>query len=214
MNASAIPATVLSPPERSIPLLARASVDAGAVTTYYARFGSGEPILLLGSGGAGDSLGSFLLAPLATRFRVIAPEPLVECGRVTLALPGSAGAPAFSTWLRDFLDGLGVEQVSIVAEGQLAIPSLCFALSDPGRVERLVLLYPDAPEPTPAESVIGEVLHPSGTPLLLLRVDRRGGNPASSLAPQLCEAVIQFLSGEVDASPQQSSAAHAATILG
>lgn len=202
MSASTIPAMIPSPPEPSKSLLARAAVDAGAVTTYYARLGSGEPILVLGSEGAGDSLGSFLLVPLAARFRVIAPEPLVKCGKVTLALPGSDGAPAFSTWLRDFLDGLGVEQVGIVAEGKLAIPSLCFALSDPGRVERLVLLYPHAPEPTPVESVIGEILHPCGTPLLVLRVDGGAGDPASPLGPQLCEAVIQFLSGEAEGAPQ------------
>ncbi|HEV2130838.1 MAG TPA: hypothetical protein VGR27_07040 [Longimicrobiaceae bacterium] len=172
------------------------------MTTYYARLGSGEPILVLGSGEARDSLGSFLLVPLAARFRVIAPEPLVEDGKATLMLPGSAGAPAFSSWLRDFLDGLGVEQVSIVAEGKLAIPSLCFTLSDPGRVERLVLLYPDAPGPLPVESVIGEVLHPSETPLLVLRVGGEAGDPSSPLGPQLCEVVIQFLSGEAEGIPQ------------
>lgn len=207
MNASAIPTAIPSPPEPSTALLARAAVDAGAVTTYYARLGSGEPILVLGIEGAGDSLGYVLLAPLASHFRVIAPEPLVECGKVRLALPGSLGAPAFSTWLRDFLDGLGVEQVGIVAEGKLAIPSLCFALSEPGRVRRLVLLYPDTPEPIPCESVIGEVLHPSGTPLLVLRMAEGAGDPASPLAPQLCEAVIHFLSGEAEEPPQMERGA-------
>lgn len=207
MNAPAIPETLPSPRNPHAALRARPSVDAGAVTTYYARLGNGEPILVLGSGGAADSLGAFLLAPLAARFRVIAPEPPVECGTRMLSLPGGAGAPAFATWLRDFLDGLGTEQVSIVAEGKLAIPSLCFALSDPGHVGRLVLLYPDAPEPSPCESVIGEIVHPSGTPLLVLRVDATAGDPASPLAPQLCDAVIRFLSGEADGPPQVESGA-------
>src|SRR5690348_3034163 len=86
----------------------RAAVDAGTTCTRYVRAGAGAPVLVLDPDLApGGAPGALVLA-LATRFRVVTPE---------IAELGLAGDPAFdaglafSAWLRQFLDGLGLPRV-------------------------------------------------------------------------------------------------------
>jgi pimeloyl-ACP methyl ester carboxylesterase len=63
---------------------------------------------------------------LAARFRVIVPE---------LPDPGSDIAP----WLAAFLEGLGTQDVVVVAADQYRAAALELARTDPDRVERVVL---------------------------------------------------------------------------
>jgi hypothetical protein len=120
----------------------RATVDAGGLSTSYARAGTGLTVVLLASDA---TLGTWLLATLAEHCRVFLPE--TPAGHV------------FPEWLRGFLDGLGLGRVSFVATDELAAPVLGFAASDIARVERLVLLQRDVVHPL--------LVYTSPTPLLV-----------------------------------------------
>ena len=169
-----------APDAGTAPRIARATVCAGATTTDYLRAGCGPTVLLLGA-----DVDSPLLSALAARFRVIAPLPAAD----------RAPPAPFSAWLRDFLDGLGVVGASVVAEEGWALRALRFALTDPTRVERIALLFRDAPDP----ALGGDGCHPellgcSGHPLLVVcetAAGARGRACASTV-----DDVVRFLAGE------------------
>jgi hypothetical protein len=170
--------------------MVRAVVDAGAIVTSYLLAGprgTGAPVLLLRPAGDTDVAEGSLLPKLATLFRVVACRPplMDEMGG-----PARGLVAAFSTWLREFLDGLGISRASIVAEGAFGVPALSFALSDPTRVGRLVLLFRDAPDPALPGAAATDLLGRSGHPLLVLRA-----NGAAPSATDVSE-VIRFLSEE------------------
>jgi hypothetical protein len=102
----------------------RATVFAGGVETEYYRSGSGSPVLLLLTP-PGDPDRDRLIRLLSPRARVIAPR-----------IPA---AVEFSSWLRDFLDGIGMLPVHIIAAEALSAPALLFAAADPSRVEQVTL---------------------------------------------------------------------------
>lgn len=184
--------SIPAPPQAEAPALrvARAAVDVGAVTTYYRRAGSGAPVLLLSSGGAGAAL----FESLSSRFRVFAPEPVVESGAEARAPAGGTAAPSFSRWLGDFLDGLGVMRASVVAEERFGIPALSFAISDPERVEGLVLLFRDARDPGLGGDALLDGLWQSGQPLLVLKMGSEAELADTAAAAELTERVVSFLS--------------------
>jgi len=117
----------------------RATVFAGGVETEYYRSGSGSPVLLLLMP-PGDPDRDRIMRVLSPRARVIAPR-----------IPAGA---EFSSWLRDFLDGVGVVPVHIVATTAFAIHARDFAASDPASVEQVTTLEPVAAAQTPGESII------------------------------------------------------------
>jgi pimeloyl-ACP methyl ester carboxylesterase len=140
----------------------RAIVDTGVVSTPYTRAGAGRSVVLLATDtGAGAPRLASLLAPLATHFRVFAPE-----------LPDALSADpealaAFSCWLRDFLDGLGVSRASLVASETLASRALRFAASHGGRVDRVVLLVRESSDPLVASPPEDDLVDSSRIPVLL-----------------------------------------------
>ena len=107
----------------------RATVLAGGVETEYHRCGSGSPVVLLLMD-SGDPDRDRTMRVLSSRARVIAPR-----------IPAAVD---FSSWLRDFLDGVGVEPVHIVATTAFEVPAREFAASDPTRIEQLSTLAPTA----------------------------------------------------------------------
>ena len=106
----------------------RATVFAGGVETEYYRSGSGSPVLLLLMP-PGDPDRDRVINLLSLRARVIAPK-----------VPAAVG---FSSWLRGFLDGIGVLPVHIVATEALSTPALLFAAADPSLVEQVTLWKSD-----------------------------------------------------------------------
>lgn len=148
--------------------LTRATVYAGATATEYVRAGCGAPVLLLAERGADP-----LLTALGARFRVIAPE--LPC-RVVTPEPGTS-APPFSVWLRDFLDGLGIARVDVVATEAYGVRALSYCLVDPARVGRIALLFRDASDPT-AGGGSPEPLGRSGHRLLVRRETDEDGSGA------------------------------------
>ncbi|MDQ6746642.1 MAG: alpha/beta fold hydrolase [Candidatus Dormibacteraeota bacterium] len=117
-----------------------AVVRARGVDTFYMEAGSGKPIVLLHGLGATNASMLPPLWDLARDHRVLAPD-----------LPGfgESGKPVrtydfpfFASWLRDFLDQVGVRKAVVVGNslgGRIALEA---GLTIPDRIERMVLLCP------------------------------------------------------------------------
>ena len=178
-----------SPPTSPIHLT-RALVDAGTISTSYIRAGVGAPLLLLDPLVPADGSCVPLLLPLAAHFRVLAPA-VPAAFSATGRRSQAAHATAFSTWLRGFLDGLGLPPVSIVARDECALPSLSFCLTDAPRVERLVLTHRDAEDPALGGETLPDRLDRSGVPILLLRDDPGAGRDGARRS--MTEAALRFL---------------------
>lgn len=163
--------------------LVRASVHAGGTTTNYFRAGSGDVVVLLDYAFADVSRDS-LLDALATTHRVIVPE---------ISGPGDAEVAtiARAAWLRSFLDGLGVDDVSIVARDECALTALAYALTDFERVRSVVLLIRDASDPASAEPrFVERVENPRCRILVASEVPEPG--PPDERASQI-GAIVDFL---------------------
>ena len=111
-------------------MIRRAEVLAGSIQTPYERWGQGPPLLLL-RGDAEASVPEEVLRRLGESYTVVVPE-----GRPWASTELSG---AFSNWLRNFLDGLGLDQVSIIAARPEGVPALAFAQMEPDRVNTIVL---------------------------------------------------------------------------
>lgn len=106
------------------PTPVQAVLQTGAIETTYHRAGAGAPVLLLFAEGLDDPVAARLFAALSGHFRVIAP-----------VIPAGV---AFAPWLRDLIDGLGLDRPGLVSEESLASSSLQFTLGDPDRVAGFV----------------------------------------------------------------------------
>src|SRR5688500_4011849 len=109
-----------------------------ACETHYVRAGAGSPMLLLFPAGLDDALGAALFERLAERYRVVA--PVVPAG------VGGAGIP-LARWLRELIDGLGLEQPTVVADESLAGALLGFSLVDPARIAGVIAICRDDADP-------------------------------------------------------------------
>src|SRR6202171_4330837 len=115
-------------------------VRAGGIDTFYLDAGSGPPVILLHGLGATNASMLPTLWDLARDHRVLAPD-----------LPGFGGSekpirsydfPFFADWLREFMDGVGLDKADLVGNslgGRIALEA---GLSVPDRVNRMVLLCP------------------------------------------------------------------------
>jgi len=114
------------------PALVRASVCAGGLTTTYLRTGTGPLVVVLGER-SGDAATNPMIGVVADGHRVVIPD--------LQSVRSDDGPPAvdFSEWLRAFLDGLGAEDVVLVASEDVAPDAIAFARSDSDRVRRVVL---------------------------------------------------------------------------
>ena len=118
-------------PSTQQPTFCRASVWCGTVETGYERAGRGDTIVVLA---ARDWRGAPALFPtLARDFRLIVPE---------LDRPHAAPGerPPFAVWLTAFLDGLGLESVTLLADERFGGAALGSATIEPMRVARLVVV--------------------------------------------------------------------------
>lgn len=161
-----------------------AAIQMGDTITSYRRAGTGMQVLLLSDGAQGGDPDDGLFRILAEHFKVFAPA-MTATGDVAQA------AVAASAWLRDLVDGLGLDRPSVVADGAFVVPALGFALTDADRVDRLVVVYRDRPDEGLHEAALADTLESSGRPFLLLRL---AVGPFPGPVPAvLAAALIRFL---------------------
>jgi len=107
-----------------------AEVRVGEHVTRYVRRGSGPSVLLLGADTEANPLWEPLLESIAATHRVIIPQ-----------LPPDAVDQ--STWLRGFIEGLGLSAVALIAGSALCEAALDLAAVDDFTVRKLILLPGD-----------------------------------------------------------------------
>jgi hypothetical protein len=153
-----------------------AEVRAHDQVMRYRRAGAGRPLVVL-RGGA-DALWPELDTELASRFRVVTPELSANCADV-------------AAWVRDFLEGVGLDRVTLLAAEPCCLAALELALLDTCRVERLVLVPSGTAGETGLDGTLATTLAGVSVPLLLVR----RGLPA----PEARRLLLDFL--EPDAGP-------------
>jgi pimeloyl-ACP methyl ester carboxylesterase len=131
-----------------------AEVRAHNQVMRYRRAGTGRPLVVLGGGP--DALWPELEPDLATRYRVVTPE-----------VPGHDGDAA--AWARDFLEGVGLDRVVLLAAEPFCIAALELVLLDADRVERLVLVPSGDAGVTGLDGTLATTLEGAGVPLLVVR---------------------------------------------
>lgn len=129
-------------------------IRLGEQTTRYVRLGMGRPVVLLAGSPAPIWPGA--IEALAARNRVYAPE-----------IPGDLSA--VGRWLRGFLDGVGAERPTVIATSSLCIPALEYALLEPDRLDRLVLVPDGTAEETGLDGTLGATNGAATLPILVLR---------------------------------------------
>jgi pimeloyl-ACP methyl ester carboxylesterase len=152
----------------------RAVVRAGNTVTSYERSGAGHPVLLL-VGPDAEIATPFWLAirkAIGAQFRLVVPDP-------------TPSVSDLGEWLGGFLDGLGVEGASLVADERVGVAVIGFALLAPDRVSRLVLVSSNCPDVPNLDGAVGD--RATSHPLLVVRAQ---GDPEV-----VAESVVRFLAG-------------------
>ena len=124
------------PPTPALP----ASTDTGTIPVdgadlFYARFGKGEPVLLLHGGLANSSYWGYQASELSKRYQVIVVD-LRGQGRSTMGFQ-QLSYELMAYDVIKVMDALRIPRFTIVGWSDGAIIGLMLALSDPRRVTRL-----------------------------------------------------------------------------
>jgi len=106
-----------------------AEVRAHDHVMRYRRSGAGRAVLVLAPAASMEPLWPELGGALSARFRVLVPD-----------VPPPAAGDDVAAWLGDFLEGLGIAGVALVAAEPFCLPALELVLLDAERVGRLVLV--------------------------------------------------------------------------
>ena len=104
-----------------------AEVRVGEHVTRYVRRGTGPSVVVVGA----DAQASPVWSPLV--------EQLVRTHRVVVPQQPPEGADV-GTWLRGFIEGIGLSAIVLIAGGAATAASLDLTASDDFTVRRLVLL--------------------------------------------------------------------------
>ncbi len=114
------------------------TVIAGKIKTFYLSAGTGEPLVMLHGAGGGAVLWGPIIELLSKHFHIIAPD-VVGYGE-----SDKPEAPYdkkfFSTWLSNFCDSLNIEQMNLLGNSQGGSIAMQFALDNPARVKKLILV--------------------------------------------------------------------------
>jgi pimeloyl-ACP methyl ester carboxylesterase len=121
-------------------------------TIRYRDEGSGDPIVFVHGFLVDGELWRDVSARLAPDFRVIAPDWPMGSHQVAMAAGTDLSAPGVARIVAAFLDGLGLENVTLVGNDSGGAICQLVAVNHPERVARLVLTSCDAYEnfPPPA----------------------------------------------------------------
>ena len=168
--------TLTDAPDAARPFEGCAQVRTADHTTRYVRLGAGQPVVVVDATSNASGLWPGLADRLAEGRRVIIPE-----------VPGGNDS-RFAPWLRGFIDGMGIPPMVLLAMGSLCVPSLEFALLEPERVSRLVLIPSGSADET---GLAGAVTSTSSAATVLVLVVRR-----DLAAQQAISLIERFLRGE------------------
>ena len=102
---------------------------------------NGPPVVLLHGSGANTVTWMAMAGKLAGRFRLYAVDLIGEPGLSAPSRP-KLGSPAYSEWLDDVLDGLGLTEVQMVAVSLGGWMAIDYVTRRPDRVSRLALMVP------------------------------------------------------------------------
>lgn len=142
-----------------------AEVRAHDQVMRYRRAGTGRPLLVLRSSLEAQPFWAELDAALVGAFRVLIPD--VPTTGVDVA-----------AWMRDFLEGVGLERVTIIADDSLCITALELVLLNADQVERMVLVPAGTASETGLDGTLATSLAGVAVPLLVVR---RGLPPGEAL---------------------------------
>ena len=115
-------------------------IDAAGIGTNYLEAGDGPPVVLVHGSGPGVSAYAnwrLTMPALAAEHRVLAPD---MAGFGFSDKPGTYGMAQWVDQLLGFVDGLGLERVSLVGNSFGGGLAISFASRFPDRVDRLVLM--------------------------------------------------------------------------
>ena len=118
------------------------SVKAMGLMTNYHDYGDGAPVVLLHGSGPGVSAWAnwrLTIPAMADQFRVIAPD-IAGYGWTDLDADAGYTMDYWVRHLEKFLDALGLEKVSFVGNSFGGVLATSFAVKNPHRVDRLVLM--------------------------------------------------------------------------
>ncbi|MDH6678886.1 pimeloyl-ACP methyl ester carboxylesterase [Rhodococcus sp. LBL1] len=101
------------------------------------------PVVLLAGGGATSTSWFAVAGELAATHRVFAVDHLGDVGRSVIR-ERMRGIDDLMQWLTDVLASLGLASVAVVGHSYGAMVGLAFAIRNPDRVERLVLVDPNS----------------------------------------------------------------------
>jgi pimeloyl-ACP methyl ester carboxylesterase len=133
-----------------------AEVRAHDQVMRYRRAGAGRPILVLRSSLEPEPLWPELDEALVGAFRVLTPD--VPCAGVDVA-----------AWMRGFLEGVGLDRVTVIAEDLHCIAALEMALLNGDQVERMVLVPAGQSNETGLDGTLATSLAGVAVPLLVVR---------------------------------------------
>jgi pimeloyl-ACP methyl ester carboxylesterase len=150
-----------------------AEVRAHDQVMRYHRTGAGRPIVVLRVA-SDESLWPELDQCLACAFRVLTPE-----------VPDTS--TGIARWLGGFLEGVGLDRITLVASDGFCLPALELVLLGADQVERLVLVPAGPAVESTLDGTLATSLEGGAVPLLVIR----RGLPAAEALPLL----MQFLTG-------------------
>ena len=160
--------TASSPELTPDPASSLAEVRAHDQVMRYRRAGAGRPVLVLRSVLDGQAFWNELDAALLETFRVLTPEmpPL---------------GVDVAAWMNGFLEGVGLDRVTVIAEGALCLAALELALLNVDQIERMVLVPAGHSNETGLDGMLATTLAGVAVPLLVVR----RGLPAHEAVPRL-----------------------------
>ena len=95
-----------------------------------------------------------------------------------------------AAWVADFLEGLGLDRVAVLAAEPCCLSALELALLNAGQVERLVLVPAGAVGETGLDGTLATTLAGVSVPLIVVRrgLRRRGRAPPVEAVPRARES--------------------------
>lgn len=173
--------------------------DLGGRRIHHLEAGSGEPLVLIHGAGGGAANWFRIMAPLARRYQVLAPD-VPGFGMSDPVDPEAPLGVCIADHLRSWMDRVGIARCDLVGTSFGGLVAARLALRAPGRVRRLALI---------ASAGLGREMNPLvrllSLPLLgrwILRPTPRGTrlvfrllltSERRSITPELERAMIEYL---------------------